>query len=80
MYLQNIDQALVVQKLASGIHWINLYPVDLVSIRETNCTIHWIEIYLVLVVQTLDSSIHRINHYPGDSVIDFCNTNLLDSD
>ena len=47
MYLQNIDQALVVQKLASVIHWINLYPVDLVSIRETSCTIHWIEIYLM---------------------------------
>ena len=33
------------------------------------------------VVQTLDSAyIHRINHYPADSVIDFRNTYLLDSD
>ena len=51
------------------------------SIRETNCTIQWIEIYLaaldsiihllntwslVPVVQKLDSAIHRINLYPVD--------------
>ena len=60
VYLQNIDQALVVQKLASVIHWINLYPVDLVSIRETSCTIHWIEIYL------MDSAIHLLNNWGQD--------------
>ena len=32
------------------------------------------------VVETLHSAIHRINHYPADSVIDFRNTYLLDSD
>ena len=36
--------------------------------------------YLAPVVQTLYSTIHRINHYPADSVIDFRNTYLLDSD
>ena len=51
------------------------------SIRETNCTIQWIEIYLaaldsiihllntwslVPVVQKLDSTIHGINLYPQD--------------
>ena len=35
---------------------------------------------LAPVVQTLDSAIHRINHFPADSVIDFRNTYLLDSD
>ena len=34
----------------------------------------------VLAVQKMDSAIHRINHYPADSVIDFRNTYLLDSD
>ena len=37
-----------------------------ISIRETNCAIHWIEIYLAPVVKTLDSVIHRINHYLAD--------------
>ena len=50
-----------------------IYPVDsaiqLLNIR-----------HLAPVVQTLDSAIHRINHYPLDSVIDFRNTYLLDSD
>ena len=32
------------------------------------------------VVQTSDSAIHRINHYPADSVIDFRDTYLQDSD
>ena len=32
------------------------------------------------VVQMSNSAIHRINHYPVDSVIDFRNTYLLDSD
>ena len=56
------------------------YPLWL-SIRETNCTIQWIEIYLaaldsiihllntwslVPVVQKLDSTIHGINLYPED--------------
>ena len=45
----------------------------------------WLLIFCVLielapVVQTLYSAIHRINHYPADSVIDFRNTYLLDSD
>ena len=35
---------------------------------------------LAPVVQTSDSAIHRINHYPADSVIDFPNTNPLNSD
>ena len=35
---------------------------------------------LAPVVQTLDSAIHRINHYPVDSIIDFRNTYLVDSD
>ena len=34
--------------------------------------------YQAPVVQTLDSAIHRINLYPADSVIDFCNTYLLE--
>ena len=65
----------------------NTYPLDsefirwiaLSSFRETNCTIHCIEIYAVdstihllnnwgqaLDVQTLDSAIHGINHCPAD--------------
>ena len=32
------------------------------------------------VVQTLDSAIQRINDYPVDSVVDFRNTDRLDSD
>ena len=36
----------VVQKVDSAIHCINHYPVD-PSVRETNCVIHWIEIYPV---------------------------------
>ena len=35
---------------------------------------------LAPVVQTLNSAIHRINHYPADSIIDFRNTYLVDSD
>ena len=35
---------------------------------------------LAPVVQTSDSAIHRINHYPADSIIDFHNTYLVDSD
>ena len=42
--------------------------------------LQYIFIYLAPVVQTLDSSIHRINHNPADSIIDFRNTNPLDSD
>ena len=60
------NQAPVVQTLDSAIHRINN--------KETNCTIHWIEIYPV------GSAIHRINHYPADSVIDFRNIYPLDSD
>ena len=47
--------ALVVQMLDSTIFRINHYPV--ISIKETNnCTVHWIEIYLV------DSTIHLLNN------------------
>ena len=35
---------------------------------------------LALVFQTSDSAIHRIYHYPADSIIDFRNTYLVDSD
>ena len=42
----------VVQKLDGAIHWI--------SIRETNCTIPWIEIYPV------DNAIHLLNNW-GES-------------
>ena len=38
-------QAPVVQKLDSAILRINHYPE--ISIKETNCFIHWIEIYPV---------------------------------
>ena len=60
-----VTKAPVVQTLDSAIQRINPYPAD--SIGETNCTIHWTEIYLALVVQILDSAIHRINHYPADT-------------
>ena len=69
--LNNWDLAPVVQKMESAIQRI--------SVRETNCAIHWIEIYpvdsvihllnnwdLAPVVQKLNSAIHWINHYPTD--------------
>ena len=45
----------VVQTLDSTIHRINYYPAD--NIREINCTIHWVEIYLV------DSVIQLLNNW-----------------
>ena len=56
-----ILQALVVQRLDSAIHRINLYPVDSASGFPNT--------YLALVVQTLDSAIQRVNHYPADNAI-----------
>ena len=47
--LNNWDLALVVQKMERAIH--------LTSIRETNCVIHWIEIYPV------DSAIYLLNNW-----------------
>ena len=49
-------QAEVVQTLDSAIHGIN----QRISIRETNCTIHWIVIY------TVDSVIHLLNNWGPD--------------
>ena len=41
----------VVQKMDCTIHWINHYP------ELTNCTIQWIEIYL------MDSAIHLLKNW-----------------
>ena len=72
------------------IHWIVIYPVDSpiqrlnnwgqISIRENDCTIHWIEIYLAPVVQKRESAIQRINLFVANSAVGFPNTYLLDSD
>ena len=47
----------VVQTLDSVIHRINHYPENKTSIRETHCTIHWLEIY------PGDSAIHLLNNW-----------------
>ena len=44
------------------IHWINYYLEDNISIRETNCVIHWKEIY------PLDSVIYLFKG-PGVCII-----------
>ena len=49
-----VVQAPVVQTLDSAIHRINHY--QRISIMETNCAIHWIEIYPV------DSAIRPLNN------------------
>jgi len=53
--------------------WIALstgqITIQRISIGETNCVIHWTEIYLALVVQTFDSAIHRIKIYSVDNAI-----------
>ena len=67
-----ILQALVVQRLDSAIHRINLYPVDSGSGFPNT--------YLAPVVQTLDSAIQWVNHYPADNAIVSRNTYPLDSD
>ena len=45
----------VVRKVDSAIHRMNHYPAD--SVRETNCAIQWIVIYLV------DSVIHLVYNW-----------------
>ena len=43
--------------IASAVHRINHYRVNKVSIRETNCVIHWIEIY------PMDSAIQLLHNW-----------------
>ena len=57
-YTRNHLAPVVQIKLDSAIHRINHNPVDIkVFSGETNCTIHWIEIY------PLDSAIHLFNNW-----------------
>ena len=55
-------QVPVVQKLGYFIQRVNHYPTDKLSIRETDCVIRWIEIYLV------DSVIDLLNNWAGLSL------------
>ena len=55
-------QVPVLQKLDYFIQRVNHYPTDKLSIRETDCVIRWIEIYLV------DSVIHLLNNWAGLSL------------
>ena len=55
-------QVPVVQKLDYFIQRVNHYPTDKLSIRQTDCVIRWIEIYLV------DSVIHLLNNWAGLSL------------
>ena len=50
------DQALEVKMLDSATHWIQQ-----INIRENNCAIHWIEIYLV------DRIIYLLNNWDQGS-------------
>ena len=50
-----MDQAPLVQMLDSAIQQI--ITIQLINIWETNCTVHWIEIYPV------DSVIHLLNNW-----------------
>lgn len=52
-------QVPVVQKLGYFTQRVNHYPTNKLSIRETDCIIQWIEIYLV------DSVIHLLNRKRG---------------
>ena len=63
-----ILQALVVQRLDSAIHRINL-----------DSGSGFLNTYLAPVVQTLDSAIQWVNHYPADNAIVSRNTYPLDS-
>ena len=56
-----IAQAPVVQTLDSAIHRINHYPAD----GETNCTIHWIEIYPV------DSTIQHLKNRGQENSVEW---------
>ena len=55
-------QVPVLQKLGYFIQRVKHYPTDKLSIRETDCIIQWIEIYLV------DSVIHLLNNWAGLSL------------
>ena len=55
-------QVTVLQKLGYFIQRVNHYPTDKLSIRETDCIIQWIEIYLV------DRVIHLFNNWAGLSL------------
>ena len=55
-------QVPVVQKLDYFMQRVNHYRTDKLSIRETDCIIQWIEIYLV------DSVIHLLNNWAGLSL------------
>ena len=54
-YKSFINLASVVQKLDRAIHWI--ISIQWISIRETNCTIQWVEIYMV------DRAIQLLNNW-----------------
>ena len=55
-------QVPVFRKLVYFIQRVNHYPTNKLSIRETDCVIQWIEIYLV------DSVIHLLNNWAGLSI------------
>ena len=55
--------------------WIALSIGQMITIQWiNNCTIHWIEFYLVPVVQKVDSGIRWINLYLVNNAIGFPNT------
>ena len=70
-YKSFINLASVVQKLDRAIHWI--ISIQWISIRETNCTIQWVEIYMV------DRAIQLLNNWGqrGPCVI---SNKIFDSD
>ena len=47
----------VVQTLESALHRINHFTIQRISIRETNCAIHWIDFFY-----PVDSAIQRLNN------------------